>query len=298
MPKTSFEKAIEKQVREQKRLAQKEKMENRRIERKRKQDAIKQARIERALSIVQASQREGNMVVMNKTYEEMLYILLENFSGDVNQLINENVSIFPQYIQKDIELNFEVLKDYGMISLDFYLPDGTFSLYLTPDAIEYFEKKEKIMQESSKTRLKQHSKYDVFISHANKDKEDLVKKLYQSFNKLGINIFYDTESLEWGDNWKAVILDGTQNAEFAVIVVSKNFFGREWTEKELNEFLSRQNSEGQKIILPILHGITIDELKNEYPTIADIHAIDSANHSCDEIALMFAKQLIKRLKAN
>ena len=42
--------------------------------------------------------------------------------------------------------------------------------------------------------------YDVFISHANKDKEDLIEELYQSLSKLGINIFYDKESLEWGDN--------------------------------------------------------------------------------------------------
>ena len=55
---------------------------------------------------------------------------------------------------------------------------------------------------------------------------------------MGINIFYDKESLEWGDNWKAVILNGTKKAEFAVIVISENFFDREWTEKELTEFLS------------------------------------------------------------
>lgn len=148
-----------------------------------------------------------------------------------------------------------------------------------------------------KYQAKSLPQYDVFISHANKDKEDLVEELYQSLEKLGIKIFYDKKTLEWGDNWKKKILDGTKNAEFAVIIISNNFFGREWTEKELNEFLSRQNSNGQKLILPILHGITIDDLKNKYPTVADIQAIDSANHSCDEIALMFAKQLIKRLKA-
>lgn len=148
-----------------------------------------------------------------------------------------------------------------------------------------------------KYQAKSLPQYDVFISHANNDKEDLVEELYQSFQKLGIKIFYDKNSLEWGDNWKKKILDGTKNAEFAVIVISKNFFGREWTEKELNEFLSRQNNNGQKLILPILHGITINDLQNKYPMVADIQAIDSSNHSCDEIALMFAKQLIKRLKA-
>lgn len=139
--------------------------------------------------------------------------------------------------------------------------------------------------------------YDVFISHANKDKEDLVEDLYKSLNKLGVQIFYDKESLEWGDNWKEKILNGVKKAEFAIIVISENFFGREWTEKELTEFLTRQNRNGQKIILPILKNITVEQLQQQYPSVADIQAIDSCKYSTDEIGLLFAKQLIKRLKA-
>ena len=140
--------------------------------------------------------------------------------------------------------------------------------------------------------------YDVFISHANKDKGDLIEELYQSLSKLGIKIFYDKESLEWGDNWKERILNGTKKAEFAIIVISENFFDREWTERELSEFLNRQNRNGQKLILPIVHNITMQQLQRKYPNIAEIQAIDSSKYNCDQIALLFARQLIKRLKAN
>lgn len=139
--------------------------------------------------------------------------------------------------------------------------------------------------------------YDLFISHANADKEELIEELYNSLDKLGIKIFYDKEVLEWGDKWKDKILEGTKKAEFAIIVISENFFDREWTERELVEFLNRQNRNGQKLILPILHNITVDQLKEKYPSIADIQAIDSAKYTCDHIALLFARQLIKRLKA-
>lgn len=140
--------------------------------------------------------------------------------------------------------------------------------------------------------------YDVFISHANADKEELIEELYNSLDKLGIKIFYDKEVLEWGDKWKDKILEGTKKAEFAIIVISENFFDREWTERELVEFLNRQNRNGQKLILPILHNITVEQLKEKYPSIADIQAIDSAKYTCDHIALLFARQLIKRLKAH
>lgn len=65
--------------------------------------------------------------------------------------------------------------------------------------------------EVPKYQAKTLPEYDVFISHANQDKEELIEELYQSLQKLGISIFYDKESLEWGDNWKERILNGTKN---------------------------------------------------------------------------------------
>ena len=138
--------------------------------------------------------------------------------------------------------------------------------------------------------------YDVFLSHANADKLEFVDELNNSLTQLGVKIFYDKNALEWGDDWKARILDGIKKAEFAIIVISENFFDREWTERELKELLNRQNRNGQKLILPILHGITIDDLKKKYPSVADIQAISSKNYTCDQIALLFARQLIRRLK--
>lgn len=146
-------------------------------------------------------------------------------------------------------------------------------------------------------RAKDVPEYDVFISHANKDKENLIEELYSSLKTLGVTIFYDKESLEWGDNWKDRILNGTKKAEFAIIVISENFFDREWTERELSEFLNRQNRNGQKLILPILHNITVSQLQEKYPSVADLQAIDSSKYNCDQIALLFARQLIKRLKS-
>lgn len=147
------------------------------------------------------------------------------------------------------------------------------------------------------SQQKMLAKYDVFVSHANADKSSFVNDLKLSLDKLGVSVFYDKDTLEWGDNWKSKILEGVEQAEFAIIVISQNFFGREWTEKELTEFLNRQNRNGQKIILPILHGITVKQLQEKYPAIAEIQALDSSRYSYDEIALKFAAQLIKRLKS-
>ena len=125
---------------------------------------------------------------------------------------------------------------------------------------------------------------------------EYVDTLYASLNQLGIRIIYDKEVLEWGDKWKDRILEGVAKSEFAIIVVSDNFFGREWTEKELSEFLNRQDSEGEKLVLPLLYNILPQAMTSHYATLSDIQYIESKNYTPDQIALLFARQLIGRLR--
>lgn len=191
------------------------------------------------------------------------------------------------------------LENCGVIYKSVTTMDGTHHCY-SNGGIEAFEKAQ--LEEEKEQRLitgisqRPRKTYDVFISHANKDKSDYVDALYLAIRKLGVNIFYDTEVLSWGDNWKQAILDGTESSEFAIIVISDNFFDREWTERELSEFLKRQNASGQKIVLPLLHNISLDMLKAQYPTLGDIQVITTERYSKEEVAILFAKELIKRLK--
>jgi len=138
--------------------------------------------------------------------------------------------------------------------------------------------------------------YDLFLSHANEDKIDYINELHSVLIELGINIFYDKEKLNWGDNWKKAILEGVRESEFAIIIISKNVFDREWTERELNEFLHLQNESGQKTILPLFHNVEFKDLKDKYPQLEYILGIKSKETTKENIAILFAKELIKRLK--
>ena len=160
----------------------------------------------------------------------------------------------------------------------------------------YDESCEKNIDLAKSDKLITNKKYDVFISHANKDKIDYVEDLYQEITKLGINIFYDKETFEWGDNWKEKIIEGVDNSEFAIIVISNNFFGREWTEKELRLFLNKQNESGVKIVLPLLYKVSIDDLCKNYPELGDIQAINDKEYDLKDVAIMLARQLLKRFR--
>ena len=212
--------------------------------------------------------------------------MVRDWMRDVQDFSHKYLKIHPIY--QLLVSTFNTMGSNRVTSILFYLE----KVYCDYDFWDSIEKQNNLVSEQKK----QETTYDVFISHANKDKEEYVEKLKLSFEKLNVKIFYDEDSLEWGDKWKERILDGVSKARFAVIVISENYFGREWTEKELNEFLSRQNASGQKIILPILHNITVEQLREKYPALADIQALDSSKYSCDEIALRFAGIFINKLK--
>lgn len=260
-----------------------------------------EARQLRASTIVNAQPTIGGVHIMDSSAEELLHSLLAVYDGNQDRLISTNRFIFPSGYRNDpmsTALEMEKLAMYGIVTSTQFFKNGMLKTVLTPQGLTYFDEKERAMKKDVSTISEKplRKKYDVFISHANKDKLSYVNDLNKVIKKLGINIFYDTDVLSWGDNFKQVILDGTAESEFAIIVISKNFFGREWTERELDEFLAQQNASGQKTVLPLLYGITFDELKEKYPTLGDIQAITTKDYTKSEIAILLAKELIKRYK--
>lgn len=281
MAKSSLERVIEKQQREAKKMAEDE------------------ARRQRASAIISGQPIIGGIRIMDSTAEELFSIILQRYDGNENRVVRGNLSDLPKSIVSSVLLEFEKLSMYGVVVSPRVWLDGVWEMYLTPQGLIYFENKETVSKKGNTEQSKEIQKqYDVFISHASRDKSDYVESLYMTLRRLGINIFYDTESISWGDNWKQAILNGTSVSEFAIIVISENFFGREWTERELYEFLQRQNERGQKIVLPLLHNITRDQLKEHYPELYEIQVINTYGKSKEDITILFAKELIKRLRDN
>lgn len=230
MAKTSFEKALEKQQKEQKRIA-------------------REAQIrERASAIVTSAKYIGNFQVMDRESEQLLEEILKQYNGNENNYVNFDTSPLPRSLQDSISVGYEKLQMYGVLaSANVCITEA--ELTLSESGKSYFDDKKEAEITAKDNKIVQETmrkKYDVFISHANKDKSAYVDSLNAAVRKLGVNIFYDTDVLSWGDNWKQMILEGTRSSEFAIIVISNNFFGREWTERELNEFLSQQNESRQK----------------------------------------------------
>jgi len=125
--------------------------------------------------------------------------------------------------------------------------------------------------------------YDVFISHASEDKDTVVRPLAHALSNGGLSVWYDEFELHLGDSLRRKIDAGLARSRFGVVVLSRSFFGKGWTNYELDGLVTRAVS-GEQILLPIWHEITEQELIEYSPSLADKVARSTGTHTVDEIA--------------
>ena len=110
---------------------------------------------------------------------------------------------------------------------------------------------------------------DAFISHASEDKPTVVRDLAQYLVSYGVNIWYDEFTLEMGDSLRENIDRGLATYTFGIVILSKNFFRKNWPREELNALETKAMLIGKKVILPVWHEVTAEEVFGYSPTLAD-----------------------------
>lgn len=132
--------------------------------------------------------------------------------------------------------------------------------------------------------------YDVFISHASEDKEDIVRPLANALIKEGLSVWYDEMTLRIGDSLRQKIDKGLANSRVGLVVLSPSFIDKGWTNYELDGIVSKTVS-GEQILLPIWHNITKQQVIEYSPSLADKVARSTATHTVEEIASEIADLL-------
>jgi hypothetical protein len=125
--------------------------------------------------------------------------------------------------------------------------------------------------------------YDVFISHGGEDKDAVVWPLAHALTRGGLKVWYDEFELRIGDSLRRKIDTGLAKSRFGVVVLSRSFFRKGWTNYELDGLVTRAVS-GDQVLLPVWHEITKQELINYSPSLADKVARSTGTHTIDEIA--------------
>jgi hypothetical protein len=136
-------------------------------------------------------------------------------------------------------------------------------------------------------------KFDVFISHASEDKNEVVRPLALALQNKNLRVWYDEFELKIGDSLRQKIDKGLANSRFGIVVLSKNFIRKGWTNYELDGIITKAVS-GQQVVLPIWHDITKQEVIDYSPSLADKVARNTATYTIDEIAKEIAEVINER----
>ncbi|MFA5383816.1 MAG: TIR domain-containing protein [Eubacteriales bacterium] len=128
-----------------------------------------------------------------------------------------------------------------------------------------------------------HEEYDVFISHASEDKAEFADTLCKELESSGVKVWYDALSIVWGDSLRTKIDDGLKKSHFGIVILSKDYIHKGWTQYELDGLFQIEMTNG-KTILPIWHNITKDEVQAFSPTLAGRKALNTSMFSAREIA--------------
>jgi len=130
---------------------------------------------------------------------------------------------------------------------------------------ERFNHSEKPLLQKSISSVK---KWDVFISYASEDKNEIARPLAEALRSGGISVWYDEFALKIGDSLRASIDFGLANSRFGVVILSKHFFEKHWPVQELNGLITRERK-SKTIILPVWHKVDSDEVQAFSPILAD-----------------------------
>lgn len=129
----------------------------------------------------------------------------------------------------------------------------------------------------------ENKEYDVFISHASEDKQEVAKPLAEALIERGLKVWYDEFELKIGDSLRRKIDQGLVKSNFGVVIISRSFIKKGWTNYELDGLITRSMT-GEQQLLPIWHDITKQEVINYSPSLADKLARNTAINTVDEIA--------------
>lgn len=106
----------------------------------------------------------------------------------------------------------------------------------------------------------------VFISYASEEGE-LARELSLILLKKGLDVWFDKNESRVGDIIRRNIDSALANCDYGIVLLSHNYFKKEWPQRELEALTYLENKKG-KIILPVLIGLNEDDLLEYSPLLA------------------------------
>lgn len=111
-------------------------------------------------------------------------------------------------------------------------------------------------------------RFDVFLAYAAADSKELASDLARELRGAGLSVWYAQDNLRPGDSLRTEIDRAIATSRHAVVILSPAFFRQEWPWHELQSLANRE-LHGERIIIPIWHHISLEDVQRRAPPLAD-----------------------------
>ena len=118
--------------------------------------------------------------------------------------------------------------------------------------------------------------FDAFVSFASEDRpfaESLVSAI-----KGDAKVWFDQDQLVPGRSLRESIDRGLMRSRHGIVILSKHYFEKEWTVRELDALILRER------LIPVLYGMTHEELREKSELLACRFAIDASSTPVAKVA--------------
>jgi hypothetical protein len=114
----------------------------------------------------------------------------------------------------------------------------------------------------------------AFISHDSRDKAEIAEPLAIELQKLMCPVWFDSFSLNVGDSLRESIETGLKECTKCIFILTPNFLRNGgWSKREYDSIFTRELVEKQKVILPVWHNVTPEQVYEYSPILADRLAV-------------------------
>lgn len=127
--------------------------------------------------------------------------------------------------------------------------------------------------------------FDLFLSHASEDKDDVARPLAVLLQDLGLRVWFDEFELRIGDNIVDKLNKGINTSRFGTVVLSTAFVDltKHWTKFELDTLEYLWVTEN-RVMFPVWHNISVHEIRSFRASLANIYGLSTARYTLEEIA--------------
>jgi len=119
----------------------------------------------------------------------------------------------------------------------------------------------------------ERNKYEkplAFISHDSRDKENIAGPLAIQLQQLMCPVWYDEYSLKVGGSLRQQIERGLKECKKCILILTPNYLSNQgWAKKEFDSVFTREIIEKQNVVLPIWHNVSVNDIYQFSPSLAD-----------------------------